>query len=211
MLFSRAALLLLPLVLVASGMWREFSRGARFAMVGAAVVLASTIAIMQPEIFDYLLLARFLDQTDVSPLGTFEYRFEQWGEIARYLQEHPFVAWFGMGTSGYGTHFFNSPEAGTHNMLFDVWMESGLIAPLVLLVVLAVFVIQGVDAGIAWSNRRVLLIGTFVLFMLMIREHSASYLYVTSLGGFCFAALMYVALLGGHTSGRNAIDIRRGT
>jgi hypothetical protein len=197
-LFSRAALLLLPLVFVASGLWRDFRPGVRVAIVSASVVVVGGVVITQPEIFDYLLLARFLDQTDSSPLGTFEYRFEQWGDIARYLQEHPYVAWFGMGTSGYGTHFFNSPEAGTHNMLLDVWMESGLIAPLVLLVVLAVLVVQGLDADIAWSNRRVLLIGTFVLLMLMVREHSASYLYVTSLGGFCFAALMYVALLGGH-------------
>jgi hypothetical protein len=153
-LFSRAALLLLPLVFVGSGLWGWLRRGMRFALVVVSISVVGGVAITQPEIFDYLLLARFLDQTDLSPLGTFEYRFEQWGEVARYLQEHPYVAWFGMGTSGYGMHFFNSPEAGTHNMLIDVWMESGLIAPLVLLGVLAMLFIQGVDAGMADESAR---------------------------------------------------------
>jgi hypothetical protein len=41
-----------------------------------------------------------------------------------------------------------------------------------------------------WRNK-LAGVGTVILIVLMFREHTPAYLYVTSLGGFCFAAIFY--------------------
>jgi O-antigen ligase len=152
------------------------------------------IYVIEPRVFEYLLLARIFDDADASPLGTFVDRFAQWHALLDYFASNPGAALYGLGTSGYGMMFFNSNEAGTHNLFLDLWAESGIIAPLLFIACLAVTLLGIVTANRTPRERGLLAAGLVMLVLLMTREHSVSYLYVTSMGGLCFAVILYLAV-----------------
>lgn len=96
-----------------------------------------------------------------------------------------------MGTGAYGHRFFHDEIRGTHNMFLDVLTESGILG-LGLLIGTLLFAL--ILALIRSRKERdyLPLIGLSCLILLMFREHSPAYLYVTSLGGLCFTALFYI-------------------
>jgi O-antigen ligase len=190
-MFSRAAMLLLPLVVAASGVLPEIPRTPR--RVGLALVLMGfvVLAIAVPEIFDYLLAAKRLPDADADPLGTYSYRLDQWAVLLSFFSDHPGAALFGLGATGYGLHFFGEPGLGTHNTFLDLWAEAGIFSPLLLCVTVLGIGIQAFAGGKSNRRRIVIVAGIVSMVLLMTREHSFSYLYVTSLGGLCLITLLY--------------------
>ena len=193
-MFSRAAILLLPVAVLASGIMKEVPRRARRVLfLGAAAGLAG-LWLAAPEIFEYLLGARLLPGADADPLGTYNDRLAQWSELLDFLSSHTSAFLFGLGTTGYGLRFIGTPEAGTHNTFLDLSAEAGIVGPLLLGATLVGIVMQ-VLVGVKSARRRIVMTaGLGSLLLLMTREHSFSYLYVTSLGGLCLAVLLYAAM-----------------
>jgi len=192
MLFSRAAILLLPVVIYVSGFWGTLRRAVKLTITafigfGAAISYASYSAV-----FAYLFTATYIDDVSAGVLGTFNDRFQQWKELATYLMEHQGKLFFGFGTGGYGLHFFNSVERGTHNMFLDSLAECGILGFAFLVVLVLWLLLDSLDFFLSRRVHAVAFIGIVALIALMFREHSVSYLYVTSLGGLCFVALFYL-------------------
>jgi len=195
-MLSRAAMLLLPLVVLASGLLRQTTARVRRVAVLVAVSAIVAIVIAAPEVMDYLLAARYLPDgdSDADPLGTFGDRLVQWAQLKDYLAQHPRVAAFGLGTSGYGLRFFGQPESGTHNTFLDLWTNGGVLSPILLLCLIGLALLQALGGTKSRTRRIASTAGLLALSLLMMREHSFSYLYVTSLGGLCVAALLYATI-----------------
>jgi O-antigen ligase len=194
LLFSRAALLLLPVVIVCSGILTAMPRRLLVMTAASFVVGLGVIAVLEPRIFQYLFAAQLVEDMDANPLGTFLDRFEQWSALARYLAENPLQMLFGLGTTGYGVQFFGNGEAGTHNFLLDLWVESGLFGVGLFVVFLGLLCFQIATARKRWQDRGLLGVALLTLGMLMTREHSVSYLYVTGMGGLCVIVISYLAV-----------------
>jgi len=193
-LFSRAALLLLVPVILLSGIGK---RMATFAVVGLVIVAAGTLVavyLIEPRVFEYLFLAQVSEKDEANPAGTFVDRLEMWTTLLNYFSANPPAALHGMGTTGYGLRFYNSYQAGTHNLFLDLWAESGIVAPLLFIACIGLTILLIVTAKKVVSERMVLAAGVVILVLLMTREHSMSYLYVTSLGGLCFMVIPYLAV-----------------
>ncbi len=195
-LFSRAAMMLLPFAIFFSRAYRLFSRST---VLGVLLVVAVVIALLPfafgslEDVFAYLALGKFLDQEDLGPLGTLSDRFDQWRDIWIYLGDHPRVFLLGLGTGGYGKLFFEGDvERGTHNTFLDTLMESGLTGFLPLVVLFLFMAYLTIDFRRVAVRDGVCLATILALLMLMFREHSFSYLHITSLGGVCMAALFFV-------------------
>lgn len=190
-LFSRAALLLLPIALYVADVPRVVGRRVVWLFL---VTLSLSVVVgytYYSDAFIYLVSGEYMGEETVGALGTMYERFVQWSEIWSFMASNPEVLLFGMGTGVYGESFFGDAIAGAHNTFVDTLLESGMsgLLTLVILVLLMFFV-----AALKWTRERtaIPLVCTLVLVMLMMREHSFSYLYVTSLGGFCFATLFYL-------------------
>jgi O-antigen ligase len=190
-LFSRAALLLLPLVVAFSGVWGTLHRAMKWGFV--TVVCATAVwgySALAP-VLSYLFTATYVDDVSAGALGSFNDRFQQWSQIYEFLVAHKEALLFGLGSGGYGERFFGDLVRGTHNMFLDTLLESGLLG-LVGLVVLIVFLFLHCFGFAKMKlEHRLTLAGLTVLLMLMFREHSLSYLYVTSMGGLCFTVMFY--------------------
>ena len=193
-MFSRAAMLLLPLVIAASGVIGELSGASRRLVLVTACCSIAAVAVTAPEIFDYLFAAKYLPQADADPLGTLGDRFAQWSQLLDFFSEHAKESIIGLGTSGYGMRFFNSPEPGTHNTFLDLWTQAGIFSPLILLGTIASIGLQVFVGAKSVRRKTVVAAGLFAIVLLMTREHSFSYLYVTSLGGLCFVVLIYACV-----------------
>src|SRR5262249_32212173 len=139
--------------------------------------------------FTYLFTAKTFFDTSNNALGTFSQRFQQWAELKEFLFGHSAEVFIGLGTGGYGTRFFGSVDRGTHNMFLDTLVESGIVGFLALALLTVWLLLHSLNYCRGGRVDRVTLIGIVCLIALMFREHSVSYLYVTSLGGLCFATL----------------------
>jgi O-antigen ligase len=191
LLFSRAALMLLPLVFLASGIWKTLGKKAKWALVSALGVAAIIGYASFGAALTYLLTTQSMYQPDVDVLGTFGQRFEQWDQIYSYLQTHSSALFVGLGSGGYGDIFFGDFVRGTHNMFLDNLMESGIFGLLALVLVLLLAFLHCFGFHRFHLRNRTALIALVILVMLMFREHSVAYLYVTSLGGLCFTVIFY--------------------
>ncbi len=196
-LFSRAALLLMPMVLIFVG---AQVRGARRAITVILLVIgicALSIGVTEPRIFHYLLEAQLFDNSQANPLGTFVDRVQQWKNLLAFFNAHPAEAILGLGTSGYGTLFFNDSDSGTHNFVLDLWVESGVVGPLLFGLFVLFLAYQLAAFHMRPRTRVTACVALAMLLLLMTREHSVSYLYVTSLGGLCVTVISYVTMVGG--------------
>jgi hypothetical protein len=181
-MFSRAAILLLPLVLYINRRYMWFLSGVKvYGFAALCILLAVALAEHMSVIFDYLFRSQFIDQTEASGfIGTFQQRLDQWEDIASLLGE--WEIWLhGLGVGTYGQSFGGTPAAGTHNLFLDHLLASGIVSAAL---VAALFLIGIIVA----ATRRNLRIGAaFVMLLaLAFREYSFSYIYVTSMGGFVF-------------------------
>lgn len=191
LLFSRAALVLLPLAIYFSGVLRVLGSGVKWLISLSLIPLVALGYSYYADAVVYLASGEYLGAESAGVLGTMWERFNQWSELWDFLERRPAAMFFGLGTGGFGEAFFGDAAAGTHNTFFDVLLESGLtgLFVLILLVILMAFV--GAVSP-AREHARVALVGLLFLVLFMIREHSFSYLYVTSLGGFCLVTLFYL-------------------
>lgn len=190
-LFSRAALFLLPVAIYASGVLKFIRK--RTKRLAAAVLLLSVTFTYSAysDVINYLLFSKTREDDASNALGTMDARFIQWKDIFDYLSDHTQTIAFGMGSGSYGEVFHGDPIVGTHNMFLDVLMEAGMLSllPLAFLFMLMLLsTLKGTKAGI---RDKLSMLTVFVLVLLMTREHSVAYLYATSLGGFCFAVIFY--------------------
>jgi hypothetical protein len=186
LLFSRAAIFLLPLVLLANrkhlwalaGRWKYVAIG-----VCATVALLSKDALQ--TVLNYLLYSDYIDDSSMGMLGSFGDRLYQWNDVARLLSSGDTII-HGLGVGTYGVSLGLGPEAGSHNLFLDHLLASGIVTPSLILYVL----ILGTVTAIA--KRNVMIAGTLFTFVaLAFREYSFSYLYVSSMGGFLFIAIFH--------------------
>jgi O-antigen ligase len=191
-LFSRAAILLLPLVAYVSGFWKRLNKGMKWSIGAAVGIIAAFGYSSLSAVVAYLFTSTYIDDASGGALGSFSERFVLWRELWDYFLLHQEKLLYGLGTAGYGLHFQGTPEAGTHNMFLDTLIESGFVGLVCLVFLMCWMVLQSLGYfGIA-KARPLELTAAICLVCLMFREHSVSYMYVTSLGGFCIVVLFYL-------------------
>lgn len=195
-LFSRAVLLLFPVVVWASGIMQIISRRTKVAM---GLVFAGSLLLAFNAYYDalaYLLLSQGIGASS-GFLGTFDVRLQDAQLVSNLISTRADVLLGGLGTSGFSMLFFGDEVMGTHNTFLDTLVESGVVGLALLIGVMVMMTIRTMD----WRRLRLRqpfgLVAIAVLTLLMTREHSFSYLYTTSLGGFCFTALFFVLVLPG--------------
>ena len=191
LLFSRAALFLLPIAVYFSGVLHVIGKSVKWLFALTALSFLVLGYSFYADAATYLIRAEYMGTGEAGVLGTMIGRFEQWYEIWSFSTRNPEILLFGMGTGGFGEAFYGDAVAGAHNTFIDVFLESGVASFLLLLLLICLMIF------VATVNRRkhhsrVALVGIFVLVMLMMREHSFSYLYATSLGGFSLVVLFYL-------------------
>lgn len=204
LLFSRATLLLLPLVIAVSGVvplirgWAKVTSGVL--IIGSAVIAASSYA----AAIGYLLTARGVDGQARGFIGSYVSRFIEWDQVAELLKGRPGILLTGLGTSGFSMLFFGDQVAGTHNTFLDTLLESG-IGGLILLVALMLLMIARTLDPVHLRVKNPLGFWTIIsLILLMTREFSFSYLYATSLGGVCMTTIFLILTEPGY----NAVESR---
>jgi hypothetical protein len=122
-------------------------------------------------------------------LGTGYDRFEQWADLKPYFSDAG-IWLHGMGTTTYGK-YRGDVNLGTHNLFLDHFLASGVWVPIIILTLMIVGFLVAVQ-----RRDRVATIAFPIIFMLMIREYSFSYLYVSSLGGVVFTMAFLVLFIG---------------
>lgn len=191
-LFSRLAVLLLPFVYWASGVHKYFVGffKRKFGLVVLSILLSSVIIknseLIKPT-FEYLLFSKFDENSsDDGVLGTGAGRFSDWKR-----QSYRFTIidnWIhGMGVGKYGLQE-GSKDYGTHNLLFDHFLASGFLVPLLVIIIWGIGLIKGVI-----QKRKEIVIGFIIIMALFFREYSFSYLFVTVHGGVIFMLLSFSA------------------
>ena len=187
-LFSRAAMFLLPIALYLNR-HHLFRVSRRFLFLCLAGIVWLSI-----EFFDvfavaanYLLFAEYFDSTPQGFVGTFSERIDQWSTIGPLLSGPEFFL-RGLGVGTYGLLRAGSEQAGTHNLFLDHLLASGLYG----VIVLSFIVASGMVQSLIKRDLR-LVAGYFFFVALSFREYSFSYLYVTSMGGFFFVLLAFLA------------------
>jgi O-antigen ligase len=191
-LFSRAALFLFPFIVYSSGFWKRLHTAFKWTIAGTISVTLSLGYASYSAVFAYLLTSQYLDNASEGALGTFNDRFSQWRQLYEYLLNDKAAILMGLGTGGYGVRFFGDSIRGTHNMFLDTLLESGLIGFVALMIVMLLAAIHCFDLKRLRIKNTTCLVALIALILLMFREHSASYLYVTSLGGMCFTVIFYL-------------------
>jgi O-antigen ligase len=191
-LFSRATLMLLPFVAYISGFWKRLHKSMKWS-IGAAVGIVAAFGYSSlSAVLAYLFTSTYIDDVSGGALGSFNERFVMWKELWDYFLVHEQRLLYGLGTAGYGLHFRGTPEAGTHNMFLDTLIESGIMGLACLVLLISWMVLQSLGYFEFAKARPLELTAALCLVGLMFREHSISYMYVTSLGGFCIVVIFYL-------------------
>lgn len=194
LMFSRLALLLFPFVFYFSGIrekFRGFFKSRKFYLfftliVGLAIFQARDL--IMPT-FEYLMYSKFDDNSeDQGILGTGLNRFEDWGSQGDKFGN--IDIWLnGMGVGNYGLSL-GSKDLGTHNLFLDHFFASGIMVPLIIVLLWAIGFIKAI-----LSRDSNLIVGLLIIMALFFREYSFSYLYVTSQGGLVFILLLAIPYL----------------
>ena len=190
-LFSRAAMFLLPIALYLNR-HHLFKVSRQFLLLCLAGIVWLSI-----EFFDvfvvaanYLLFAQYLDGTQQGFIGTFHQRVDQWSAIGPLLSD-PEVILHGLGVGTYGLLLGGYEQAGTHNLFLDHLLASGFYG----VIVLSGIITAGTIRSLIKRDLR-LVVGYFFFVVLSLREYSFSYLYVTSMGGLLFVFLTFLTFAG---------------
>jgi O-antigen ligase len=188
-LLSRLALMIFPVVVLASGILRYISPRAKVILgfTVACALLYSQVNVL----VDYLFRSALPGEEGSGLLGTGQDRFEQWDELFSHLANNPHEIVFGMGVGGYGKLFFQDYVRGTHNLFLDILLESGLIGLGIFVVLLFWTASLTIKARDLRFRDKLSAIAMVIMLLLMIREHSPAYLFITSLGGLCFTMIFY--------------------
>lgn len=191
-LFSRLAVLLLPIVYWASGVNKYFINFFKRKLVIVTIaILIGGIVVKNSELikptFDYLLFSKFDENSsDDGVLGTGAGRFSDWKK-----QSYRFTIidnWIhGMGVGRYGLEE-GSKDYGTHNLLFDHFLASGFFVPIIVILIWGIGLVKGMI-----QKRKEIIIGFIIIMALFFREYSFSYLFVTVHGGVIFMLLSFSA------------------
>lgn len=201
-LFSRAALLLLPLATFFFG--RYLGIKISYLLISIAFLILVFGWVNLELIFNYLLFSKFIDGTDGGVSGSFSSRFDQWDEIIEIFTSNFGVLVHGMGVGAYGMWLGGDPKAGSHNLFLDHLLASGVLG--VLGLVFAIFL----SLLFAFKRGSVdILFCIFSFVLLAFREYSFSYLYVTSMGGVVFALIFYVIARSESISSKTEVVAKR--
>lgn len=190
-LLSRLALMLYPIVVLSSGILKHLSL--RTKIVAACAVIGGLGYSQFGVLYDYVVNSALPGEEGAGMIGTGTMRFDQWGEICDYFYRNPQQVFFGLGVGTYGELFFQDHVRGTHNMFLDVLLEAGVAGLLLLVASLLMAAIATFDFRAGRLRDPLSAIALAIMLLLMLREHSPAYLYVTSLGGFCFTMIFYAA------------------
>lgn len=192
-LFSRLVLLILPIVYFVSGFHKflkgSIDRGKLFTIIGFFFLgtILKFSYLIKPSL-DYLLTSKFDDNsTDIGLLGTGNNRLRAWSLLIERLNN--MELWLhGMGVGAYGIEHADSKDAGTHNLLFDHFLASGIFVPILIISFLFICLLKGFI-----RKDNVVIFGVLIITSLFFREYSFSYLFVTSHGGIIFILLLFTA------------------
>jgi len=190
-LFSRAAMFLLPIALYLNRRHLFMvSRRSLFLCLAGIVLLSIKFFDVFAVMANYLLFGEYLDDIPQGFLGTFHQRTDQWSEIGPLLSDQA-VFLHGLGVGTYGLLRAGSEHAGTHNLFLDHLLASGLYGVIVLITIVA----TGTILSLIKRDLR-LIVGYIFFVTLSFREYSFSYLYVTSMGGLFFMLLAFLTFDG---------------
>ena len=204
LLFSRAAIFLLPIALYINRRYLiKISLSIKLFLMLMILVLVINFIDSIGVVLDYLLFSNYVDGSSGGGVGSFIQRAEQWDAVFNLILM-PDVFAHGLGLGVYGIMIGGGVEAGTHNLFLDHWLASGFFGVFLIISL----VICG--AVLTIIRREWRLFFGYVFFVLFaLREYSFSYLYVTSMGGLCFALLILLTFGGTHTR-LTEIPSRRG-
>ena len=190
-LFSRAAMFLLPIALYLNRHHLFMaSRRILFLCLAGIVLLSIEFSDLFAVAGNYLLFAEYLDGTSQGFVGSMSQRAEQWSAIGPLLSD-PEVILHGLGVGAYGLLLGGYEQAGTHNLFLDHLLASGFYG----VIVLSTIITAGTIRSLIKRDLR-LVVGYFFFVVLSLREYSFSYLYVTSMGGLLFVFLTFLTFAG---------------
>lgn len=185
-LFSRAAIMLLPIAMYINRRF-IFDSSWHAAFIGLIILmLIFRFSEGFTTVLNYLIFTEYVDGTSRGFLGTLTSRNEQWSEIINLLS-NPEIFLHGLGVGTYGLLIGGNEWSGSHNLLLDHWLASGLYG----VIVLTAITVIGTVCSLLMKDSR-LFIGYLFFILLSFREYSFSYLYVTSMGGMYFVLLIYL-------------------
>ena len=87
-LFSRATLLLLPLVAYVSGFWKRLHTGMKWSIGAAVGVIAAFGYSSLSAVLSYLFTSTYIDDASGGALGSFNERFVMWKDLWDYFLLH---------------------------------------------------------------------------------------------------------------------------
>lgn len=186
-MFSRAALLMLPFIVFVNRAYIGFLNGRNMALFLMVFIFSILLLFdFYALVIRYLLFSEYIDGTSGGFAGSFNQRFIQWATLYKILSDQgAFLS--GLGVGGYGVMLGGTVSSGTHNLFLDHLMSSGIISFLCLILIVLLGLVQS-----AYRSR----ISSFLLLPvfigLSVREYSFSYHYVTSLGGVLFLLMFYL-------------------
>jgi hypothetical protein len=184
-LFSRAAILLLPVALYLNRHY--FFAASKNILIGLIFGIFILISIYFEEIvvvLNYLLFSDYIDGTSRGALGTFDSRLVQWSAAASQLVK-PEVLLHGLGVGAFGK-LIDCEQCGTHNLFLDHWFASGVFGVFILISIIIFCLISSYN-----KRNYSLMYCCFCFVAVALREYSFSFLYVTSMGGFVFLFLIF--------------------
>lgn len=190
-LFSRLALLFLPLVYYFSGFHHYFINKLKigvlfkfFMLFFFLVLFVFNSASLMPAL-EYLFFSKITDDSDSDVLGSGTSRFIQWSQIYdKYFNSEGII---GLGHGEYSFREYGYLHGGSHNLFIDHFLASGILFPILLFIMLILLLL------LSFLNGSKLVTLSFLLFfMLAFREYSFSYLNATMQGGFYFCLILYL-------------------
>jgi hypothetical protein len=185
LLFSRAAIFLLPIALYINRRYLiKISLSIKLFLMLMILVLVINFIDSIGVVLDYLLFSNYVDGSSGGGVGSFIQRAEQWDAVFNLILM-PDVFAHGLGLGVYGIMIGGGVEAGTHNLFLDHWLASGFFGVFLIISL----VICGAVLTITRRDWR-LFLGYVFFVSFALREYSFSYLYVTSMGGVCFMLLI---------------------
>lgn len=191
-LMSRLGLLLLPVVILGSGLLRRIPKIFTTVVLVCLITASFSLSALLP-FYQYILGS---GDKDMGFLGTGLLRIEQWVEAVSFLIDDPANLLFGLGGFRYETLFPNWNSVTTHNVLLDLWVSGGILLPILFLLFLGRAgwrIIKQISQG---ATDMVALSLFTLVFILIFRDMMFAYM-TTIHSGFTFVLLAYVVARSG--------------
>lgn len=154
----------------------------KYVLLGIVLALPIVVCLNSPNLRTYFL-----------ELSSLNARIQQWKDVASSSSASPGAdvsgsilphLFFGYGPGRYGVITFGTPDAGTHNLLVDIWTDGGVVAATAFALLLLVPIGMGLSKLYRnWSHQIFVgLLGVFAVVALGLREYELAYLNTSAIG-----------------------------